>query len=264
MNAQAAAESTELTAPDIVEAPIENPPEIKVEPIVEKAKGIGWRPKEDWSGDPDEWVDAAEFVRRKPLFDRLHKQERALREKEARLEAVSQHAAKVEKLTRERTIAELEAKRLNAVEIGDTTAFKHVDEQIREIQKEIIPEPPKNPPILPEVEEFTKRNKWFESDEDMTDYAMARARKYADQGIALKDSLPQVEKDIRRAFPHKFANPNKEKPAAVGSGQSEVRAKSFGYNSLDDGQKAVWATLKNSGMTLEKYINDLKELGELK
>jgi hypothetical protein len=244
--------------------------ETKPDPIAEKASKTGWTDKDAWveaGKDPDEWVDAAEFVRRKPLFDRLHKQERALKEKEARLEAVSKYAAKVEEMTRKKVIAELEAKRLDAVQTGDTEAFERVDKELNEVRKEtpVVVEPTE-PEMPPHLQEFVKRNdKWFEKDEDMTDYALARAKKYFDQGIPGPEGMLKVEADVKRTFPHKFTNPNKEKPAAVGAGSGERRAKSFGYGDLDEGQRDVWRSVKNiPGMTIDKYITQLKDLGELK
>jgi len=239
--------------------------EVQIDPIVEKASKTGWTNKEAWveaGKDPDEWVDAAEFVRRKPLFDRLHKQEKALKDKDARIEAISKHAAKVAEMTRKKTIAELEAKRDQAVEVGDVDAFKKADKELKEVEQEYTPEPAKQEQEIPvEVQEFAKKHeKWFEKDEDMTDYAIARAKKYADQGLALKDSLPKVEEDVRRAFSHKFTNPNKEKPAAVGANSGERRPKTYGYNDLDAEQKQIWASVKATGMKLEKFIAECKAL----
>ena len=256
------AEQVETVTPEVNETT----ETVHADPLAEKASKSGWTDKEAWveaGKDPDEWVDAGEFVRRKPLFDRLHKQERALKDREAKLEAVSKHAAKVEEMTRKRVMAELEAKRDAAVEVGDTEAFRAADKELRQAERE-VPPTVEVEEIPSDVKDFAERNKWFEKDEDMTDYALIRAQKYGAQGKSRAEFLPLVEADVKRAFAHKFTNPNKEKPAAVGSSTGERRPKGHTYADLDDGQKAVWASLKNSGMKLETYIKDLKDMGELK
>jgi hypothetical protein len=250
-------------AGDLVVDTQDNP---AVDPVIEKAVKAGWTDKDAWieaGKDPEEWVDAAEFERRKPLFNRLHKLERAMKDKDAKLEAVSRHAAQVAELTRKRVLEELEAKRTAAVEVGDVDAFKEADSELRKVEQEkpvvVADEIPE------EVRDFAERNsKWFEKDEDMTDYALIRAQKYGAQGKSRAEFLPLVEADVRRAFAHKFTNPNKEKPAAVSASSGERRPKGHTYADLNDGQKAVWASLKNSGMKLETYIQELKDLGELK
>jgi hypothetical protein len=238
------------------------------DPLVEKAKQGGWRPKEDWTGDPDEWVDHAEFVRRKPLFDKIHSLSKALKDKDAKIDAVSKHATKAFEAGRERAIKELEEQRRKAVEVGDVEAFDEVEKQLQEARKDPEPEVDLKvePEIPPVIQDFSKRNdKWFEKDEDMTDYALARAKKYTEQGLTLDVALEKVDVDVRRAFPHKFVNPNKEKPAAVGSNNTETRAKSYSYGDLNAEQRNVWASLKKApGYTFDQYVADLKAQGDLK
>ena len=43
----------------------------ELSPIEQKAIQMGWRPKEQFEGDEEEFIDAKEFVRRQPLFDRI-------------------------------------------------------------------------------------------------------------------------------------------------------------------------------------------------
>jgi len=77
-----------------VDAPVDDKPidqpkvdEPKADPLADKARASGWRPKEEFEGDPDEWVDAGEFVRRKPLFDQIHNLKKQAKEAEIRREA---------------------------------------------------------------------------------------------------------------------------------------------------------------------------------
>src|SRR5690554_228223 len=48
--------------------------------LEEKARQQGWRPFEEWDGDPDDWVGAETFVVRGQLFDQQRQMKRQLRE----------------------------------------------------------------------------------------------------------------------------------------------------------------------------------------
>ena len=39
----------------------------------EQARAMGWRPKEEFEGEPDDWVKAEVFLSRTELFKRIHK-----------------------------------------------------------------------------------------------------------------------------------------------------------------------------------------------
>ena len=56
--------------------PINNEPS----DIEQRAMDLGWRPKEDFEGDEATFIDAAEFVRRQPLFDKIESMGRELKE----------------------------------------------------------------------------------------------------------------------------------------------------------------------------------------
>src|SRR5690606_2616210 len=49
--------------------------------VVKQARDMGWRPQEDWKGNPDKWVDAHEFVERgEQILPILRANNRDLRE----------------------------------------------------------------------------------------------------------------------------------------------------------------------------------------
>ena len=47
-------------------------------PVEATARTQGWKPKEEFTGDPALWVDAKEFVGRAPLFDKIKGQSKEL------------------------------------------------------------------------------------------------------------------------------------------------------------------------------------------
>lgn len=43
-------------------------------PYEAKALEMGWRPKEEWDGPEEDFIDAKEYVRRKSLFEKIEHQ----------------------------------------------------------------------------------------------------------------------------------------------------------------------------------------------
>ena len=40
-------------------------------PYDKQAREMGWRPKEEWEGEPEKWRDAKEFVERGELYGKI-------------------------------------------------------------------------------------------------------------------------------------------------------------------------------------------------
>ena len=79
--------------------------------IEEKAISMGWRPKEQFEGDEEEFIDAKEFVRRQPLFDRIESQNKQLKNVTKALEALKTHYTRVEEAAVQKAINQLKAQR---------------------------------------------------------------------------------------------------------------------------------------------------------
>ncbi len=248
-------------------------PIVEADPLVTKAQKDGWTDKDAWveaGKDPDQWVDAKEFVSRKPLYDRNRELKRELKAERERTEKVAQYAAKAGETARRQVLAELEAERLKAVEVGDTDGFLDVEKRIKEAEKE-YPLPPTEErasvaeEIPAPVKDFADRNaKWFEKDKPMTVFMVESTKEYTAAGKSLDEALKLAEADVKREFSHKFINPNKERPGAVGSSNKEARPNTVTHADLSPEQKQVWSVLKKTGMSIDGFVAGLKEQGEFK
>lgn len=239
-------------------------PEPKAEPELtdeeqQAAKG-GWQPKGQYSGPEAEWVDAGEFLRRQPLYDRIKKAERKYRDVEKKLEGTTKFIQGIEERVRSQTLQEIEAERTKAVEDGDVEAFTAADKKYQEAQKPVEPEPAE-PELPEEVQAFATRNSaWFEKNAAMTEDAVTFTKFYRGKGMELDAALVEVEKDIKRKYPEFFTNPNQRRPQTVSPGNRGSDAKQRGYNDLNDDQKSVYAAIK-AHVTLKEYIKELEEQG---
>lgn len=242
--------------------------------IEQKAMELGWRPKEEFSGDEEAFVDAKEFVNRQPLFDKITSQSKHIKRVEQTLEALKQHQDKITKSAYEKAMRDLKAQQERAVEDGDLTQYHALNEKQKEIEQEhqelqATLKTPVEPQVHPELQEWIARNSWFETQPHMRVFADQYSDQFAAKvraGIMTSgEALKEIEKAVRNEFPNKFRNPNKDKPSSVegSSGKASSKTESF---ELSDQERKIMNTLtamKNKDgtpfMTKEKYISELKQ-----
>src|SRR3990172_13012748 len=81
----------EVKVPEVVAEPeTKEPSEME-----QRAMSMGWRPKDEWRGDEVDFIEAGEFVRRKPLFDKIDSTNKRLRDVEQSLNQLAHHHAQV-------------------------------------------------------------------------------------------------------------------------------------------------------------------------
>jgi hypothetical protein len=108
-----------------------------------EARQQGWRPKEEFQGDPDRWTDAETFARRAdevlPILkkrDRILKQENDTLKRDLKATDRSRSMA-LEKRAYERALSDLEKRQAEAVENGRSRAgVKKATADIRALERE--------------------------------------------------------------------------------------------------------------------------------
>lgn len=209
-----------------------------------RARVMGWKPKEQFKGDPEKWVPADEFLDRglaspaimaerlQFMGDRLARQERDYHAVTGRLDeaigtinTMTTMVRTAEQRAYQRAKAELEAQREKAVEVGDTATFKRLDTEVRELEKTapVTMAPPAAAAAPntggraagandPAVQAFYQRNPWYSRDPMLTQEAdiihtgLVNAR----PDMTVAQNLAEVERRLRTYFPDKFggAAPN--------------------------------------------------------
>lgn len=231
------------------------------------AREKGWRPKEEYEGDPDGWVGAEEFVKRQPLFDKIKGQAKKLKELEKTVEALAKHYQTNITQAKERAISDLKAERREAIELGDADRVEQIDARITHVTA--MPDPVAPAPVLaPEIEQFIEDQKdWFNKDEDMTAFAVSYNESYLKRHPnELGKSLDETMKAVRKAFPDKFTNQKRQAPPPVegGSVQNAGGGK-YSVGRLNPEQKLVYNQLVkvHKQMSHEEYFKSLEEAGYL-
>jgi hypothetical protein len=243
----------------------------QVSEIEQKALEMGWRPKEEFDGDETEFIDAKEFVRRQPLFDKISHQSREIKEVRKALEALKTHYTTVRESEYERALTSLKQARKTALSDGDGDRFDALDDEIKVVEKQVESiKAVKDTQIVqdsqehPEFTSWKNQNRWYESTGYMRKFADDFGTELAARGVPPAEVLKQVAQAVRKEFPGKFSNPNKENAAPVNSGASGGNQRSASIEgSLTEQERTIMNTLVRSGtITKEKYLADLKAIKE--
>lgn len=259
--------SEELNLPqDGEQAPQQEAPQYTE--MEQRAMSLGWRPKEEWDGSEDDFIDAKEFVRRQPLFEKISHQSRELKQVRQAVEALKTHLTTVREGEYQRALEALKAERRAALSDGDGEKFDRLDDEIKTVEAEVkqIKELAKAPAVQevhPEFQSWMQANPWYETQNHMRIFADEVGKKLHASGMAPAEVLKAVEKEVRKEFPNKFSNPNKElapKVAASGGKGGSGRADPI-EASLSDVERRIMDNLVRSGvMTKDEYIADLKRV----
>jgi len=201
----------------VVEEEVKN--EVVSEPEVtteDKAREKGWRPQEEYEGDPEEWVDASEFLKREPLYKALHKANREIKRlKEMNVE-VKKLFDDVKKTSKETAMKELKAQFEQAAQNNDVAAAIDARDAMKELEKE--PESKKESTADNEIfNEWVSENSWYTTDTNLKRIAdrLGQVLYAEDPSRDMYELYTEVTKTIKERYPDKFMNPNRKKPTSV-------------------------------------------------
>src|SRR5574343_553334 len=94
---------------NVLESQTTETPAVTVDPFEEQAREQGWKPKEEYEGDPNKWKPAKEFVERGELFGKIDTLGRELKETKKALKMLQEHNAKIKETEYARAVSELKA-----------------------------------------------------------------------------------------------------------------------------------------------------------
>lgn len=246
----------------------------EVSPVQQKAMQMGWRPEADWDGDPDDWVDAKEYIGRQKLYDRIQDSNKRLKQMEKTLQEFKQHHEKVAQVEYEKALAALKAQKVQILQEGDAEGLVEVDDKIAEVKEKIkeAKQAPKAPEVDPEFQrtfnEWQDRNTWYRTDPslkkeaDIYGYAVVSAN---NGQISPDEVLREIEKEIKRKYPDKFMNARKTEPTKVETqGNKGKGTKPSGGDIVltDEESQAMRRFVRQGVMTEDQYKAEIKKLRE--
>jgi hypothetical protein len=246
--------------------------------IEERAKQMGWTEKEDFRGNPDNWVDADTFVSRaetslpiaKGTIKRLESEVGDLKKT---LGEFSEFYKGAEKRAYDKAIKDLQSKEIEAVEEGDTEKFKKVRNEYADLIQShpmaAMPQGAIKSPASPAdnqevINTWIEANPWYTEDFEMHEYANKM-----DKFIGMKKSnrtpeehMAAVLASVKEKFPDHFGNgaSKRSAPSIVEGGESLASTGNAGRRSYSN--LPSWAKeqcdrfTKDKLMTREQYCKD--------
>jgi hypothetical protein len=239
--------------------------EKSISKVEQRAMDQGWVPKEEWTGDPDDWRPAREFIDRGELFKKIDDQSRTLKDYKRALEQLSQHNTKLAAVEYQRAIQDLKRQKKEALDTGDSDAVIEIDDRIdavKHAQTQIpqvkIPDVAESNPIF---QNWQERNSWYNSNRVMRVFADRIGLEAAKAGKTPVEVLSIVEQEVKKEFASKFSNPNRDKPGAVETSRGRGTASKETFTLSDDERRVMQRFVRTvPGMTEAKYIADLKKI----
>lgn len=229
------AENDDIEAEETLE--VEQPVELTAEEqhFEDRARRMGWRPKDEYGGNKDRWVDAKTFVERgetelpilrerfRKLDDRLANTETRLKDTSDKLEQSTRVLVEIREMSRtaeerafKRAMSELATKEREAVREASEERYNQVQDEKRALEDsrpkaEVVPprQDPPAPPSNPTIDQWLADNQWFMQDRVLNAVAIEEdvAIKRDHPGWTVSEQLSEVRRRVMERFPEKFGNP---------------------------------------------------------
>ena len=240
--------------------------EIDEETLAE-AKRQGWVPQEDYNGPEDKWVNADTFVKKGKEINALLRKDneflkREVSEMKSTMNEFKKFHADTEKRAYERAMLDLREQKKEAIAAGDGEKVLQVDDAIDELKiarKEDRVLPPQQA-IDPTFIQWQEDNRWFGKDTELTAEAniIGEVVKRQNPTLIGTDFLEEVTKRVKRMYPEKFTNANRNKPNPVeGSTTKPAGSRGKGFNDLPLEAKQACQKFEKQGLvTRDQYIKE--------
>lgn len=238
----------------------------------------GWKPT---GVEGKRALTAEEFLDRKPLYDRMHAQDKRLKDYEKALDAMKKHTEGIAERMYEKALKDLQEKRDSAIEQGDIESVRALDTEMDKIKDERRSTPKEEPQesVYTEADEqyweswYSKpTNSWMNTP-NMVDKITQYTQTYIQAEVSstgyypnAEDVVQYLEGRLKREFPEKFMEEKKQRPAqAVERGTRRTAPKpktKYSLSDLEEQDRSIAKTLIRSGQfTEEEYIKQLEESG---
>lgn len=236
-----------------------------INPYEEQAREQGWRPKEEYNGDPNTWRDAKEFVERGELFGKIDTMGKELKETKKALRMLQEHHTKVKEVEYNRAVQELKSLQKRHLEEGNSDGYLETTELLTDLKaeqkaREVVTQQTGNAPD-PRFVSWVQQNQWYAKDVEMRNYADSLGLGYAKTHPELEpdEVLSYVTAEIKTKFKDKFQNPNRTKPTSVEGGTSQGSSKSS-FELTEDERRAMNTFVRAGVMSKEDYISEVKKM----
>lgn len=242
------------------------------------AMAQGWLPKDQWQGDPEDWIPAKQFIRNGELFGRINTYKHKVQSLEKSVEALVKHNEKVFDAGYNSAMEQLKAERRVALRDGDVEAVEQIEERMDELKTEHTEKKqefkqevqPQQATMHPAWEPWVETNSWYAKDTAMRGFADGIAKEIVDSArakganIEFDKLLVEVGRKVKERFPEKFGSQQRtivKDDGAAGAGSSRKPSKTDDIESqMTPMEVELMNTIVRSGVSKEKYLEDFKKV----
>ena len=223
------------------EAQVPDQEPAQTDPAVEtEARAMGWLPQDEYKGDPEKWRPADEFVSRgKQILPLVQENLKRATSKITKLESdFKQQLDAQRRVTqvalqrqREQIIADFEARKRQAIEVGDVESYDHLnnaqwqevgrfDQAVRDQHQQEQRRTQRPPEFDEAMSGFSARNPWYGKDPVLTNLANLWNKQNGDANpnLTFEANLKATEEFIAQKFPEAFPTRQQRPSPVEGSG----------------------------------------------
>jgi hypothetical protein len=249
--------------------------------VEEQARALGWKPEEEFEGNPGKWTDAEAFLELHSKNNGALRKAVAAQQKElenlkkqmsgmdAAHKKIFDMQIKKQKEEFDQQVAFLKAQKREALRSGEHETAADIDEQLDVLRERgpELPEAPENPQSTapdpndwkknPVMVEWASRNPWFTTDDEMTATAggIGTALRAKNPTMDFAKLLEETTRLVRKAFPEKFETRRAAgvEEATPGATRAATGAKT--YASLPkDARAACDEAVAEGGLTQKQWV----------
>lgn len=234
------------------------------------ASQLGWQPKEEWEGDPDEWTSSKRFLQTREIIESNKSlranQDRMEHDFNKRLDGVKQfHDQQLKS-----KIEELKNKRDSAAEDGEMDVYKETNKQLDELEKsDVSRETPQQPVDQqsyanavyqhPVTQKFVAENEWIKGNGAKAVYGQKVFADYLKNNSAngtIEEGLNLVKESVNREFPNH--NPNRETNNQMGDRGNGPRKQAprnrLTMDDLTREEQGIWNSMGSTYKDKEEFL----------
>lgn len=236
--------------------------------IEDTARKAGWSGKDDWKGDPADWLEAPEFIL-KAVGDVLPSMRKSLEKANEEISGLKRsqkvaiaHLSKARQEGYEQRSRELQAELESAASVGDVGGVNAATKGIVALEKEVAAAPveAEAPEEPAEFVAWKGDNPWFGKDKPLTAATIEISNEVFAEGYTGKAQIKEVDRRVREAFPGKFeppTNPNRNLASVVEGAGGVRRATGKAFSDMPKDHQEMWADMnKLHPMSKENYARE--------
>lgn len=250
--------------------------------VEDRAAQYGWKPFDDWDGDPNEWVGPEAFLVKGEMIQQLRAKDKEMKQIKKTVDQLAEHNRKISEIEYNKALKKLQQDKKRAYEDEDFDKVVEIDDQINEF-KQNKDELTGNVPAAeengnPDFEQWVQQpeNQWYVNNNKLRRYADAVAVEYAQKNPnASFDEVAQIAaEETKDAFPDEFEGtsrrrrgPKTNEPMSRkgNTPRAPRNRRKASVRDLDDEQRAIAKRFVKAGVfkNEQEYVDQLAELGEV-